>query len=313
MADCGVSAYPDTAISPTTCTACVSPCATCTAQTACITCASGFFLSGTSCGTTCTVNTFIMNNATNTCDPCDAICLTCSLIVSNCTSCTSPNVFYNDSCQSSCPSGGTLAPLNGVCTACDATCLTCSISITNCTTCNTSSANPYFFTNQCLTTCPQTYYNVSVTGTCVLCVTANINCVNCSSASTCLSCNTGFVFMQSTSQCLSVTPTGFVNISGIAVACTGECKTCSVAADNCTSCNTLNLEGNLCVTTCQVGFVPITQACLACTPNCSTCSGSQTACLSCLNGLNPQVYLTGGTCQQTCPANTYANGTTLIC
>ena len=227
-------------MSPTTCTACVSPCATCTGQTSCITCASGFFLSGTSCGTTCTTGTFIMNNSTNTCDPCNSICLTCSITTTNCLSCSSPNVFYNGSCLSACPSGGTLAPLNGVCTPCDSTCLTCSLTVTNCTTCNISSANPFLMSNQCLTACPPNYYNVSVTGTCVLCATAGINCVNCASSSTCLSCDLGFVFFQSTS-CLSATPSGYVNISGIAVACTGDCKTCSVTADNCTSCKTLNL------------------------------------------------------------------------
>ena len=181
-----------------------------------------------------------MNNSTNTCDPCNPICLTCSVTTTNCLSCSAPNVFYNGSCLSACPSGGTLAPLNGVCTPCDSTCLTCSLTVTNCTTCNISSANPFLMSNQCLTACPPNYYNVSVTGTCVLCATAGINCVNCASSSSCLSCDTGFVFFQSTS-CLSTTPSGYVNISGIAVACTGDCKTCSVAADNCTSCNTLNL------------------------------------------------------------------------
>ena len=253
-----------------------------------------------------------MNNSTNTCDPCNTICLTCSITTSNCTACSSPNVFYNGSCLSQCPSGGTLAPLHGVCTACDSTCLTCNNTVTNCTTCNINSANPYLMNNQCLTACPPTYYNVSLTGTCVLCATANINCVNCSSASTCLSCDTGFVFFQSTS-CLSVTPSGYVNISGIAVACTGDCGTCSIATDNCTSCKTLNLEGNNCVTTCLAGFVPINQICVTCTPNCSTCSITQTNCTSCLSGLNPIQYLTGFSCQTTCPDHFYPNATTLQC
>ena len=240
MASCGASFYPDTAVSPTTCTACVSPCATCTTQTACITCANGFFLAGATCSATCPTGTFIPNNATNSCDACNTICQTCSVTTTNCTACSSPNVFYNGTCLSACPSGGTLAPSNGICTPCDATCLTCSLTITNCTSCNLASANLYLVNNKCLTACPPTFYNVSTNGSCISCASAGINCVNCSSATTCLSCDTGFVFHLSTT-CLSTTPSGFVNISGVAVACTGDCSTCSVTTGNCTSCTTLNL------------------------------------------------------------------------
>jgi hypothetical protein len=59
-------------------------------------------------------------------------------------------VFYNGSCQSSCPSGGTLAPYNGICTPCIIQCLTCSLSINNCTSCNSSSTYIYFVNNSCI-------------------------------------------------------------------------------------------------------------------------------------------------------------------
>jgi proprotein convertase subtilisin/kexin type 5 len=161
---CVAGMYPRTSSDPALCVVCVSPCATCTSQTACITCASGFFLDNVTCTPTCRAGTTIANNATNTCDPCDSICLTCSVSTSNCTACSAPNVYYNGSCQSSCPAGGTLAPLNGICTACDATCLYCSLTITNCTQCNIASTFPYFVSNKCLSSCPEKYYNISLTG-----------------------------------------------------------------------------------------------------------------------------------------------------
>jgi len=77
---------------------------------------------------------------------------------------------------------------------------------------------------------------------CNLCSTLNIGCNNCSSTSTCHSCNTGFVFLSS--KCYNYVPIGYVNMSGIAVLCTGDCATCSVLPGNCTACVTRNLIGN---------------------------------------------------------------------
>lgn len=59
------------------CTACVSPCLTCTSSTACLSCVAGSYLLGTSCGTSCPLGTYIANPTTNNCDPCSTSCLTC--------------------------------------------------------------------------------------------------------------------------------------------------------------------------------------------------------------------------------------------
>lgn len=155
VATCDAGMYPQTSTSPAQCTSCVSPCATCTSATICITCRSGFYLQGNNtCASTCPANTSIANNSTNKCDSCDPICLTCSGTTATCTSCSTPNVYYNGACQSSCPSGGTLAPFNGICTPCVDSCLFCSETISNCTACNISSDFPYFVNNSCLSTCP---------------------------------------------------------------------------------------------------------------------------------------------------------------
>lgn len=312
VSSCVAGMYPRTSVDPVQCVSCVTPCATCTTQTSCLTCLGGFYMQDNStCTSTCPLNTTIPNNATNTCDSCVSMCLTCSGTTATCTSCTSPLVFYSGSCQSSCPSGGTLAPFNGICTPCDSTCLYCNVTITNCTSCGLSSSYPYLVGNKCLSACPEKYYNISLTGQCVSCATAGINCVNCSSASTCLSCDLGFVFFNST--CLGYTPSGYVNISGIAMACTGDCKECSVATGNCTSCKTLNLEGNLCVSNCTSGSIAVSQVCTACTSPCATCVGTLSNCTSCKSGLSPQLYLTGNSCQSICPTYTYPNSSTLTC
>ena len=198
-------------------------------------------LGNSTCATSCPVNTTVANNLTNTCDVCASICLRCVGSTTNCTACTAPKVYYNGSCADSCPPGGNLAPDSGVCTACNSICLTCSNTITNCTSCNTSSANPYFVNNTCLSSCPILFYNISSTGQCVSCVSANINCINCSSVSTCLSCDTSFIYFAANKSCLSTAPNGYVNISGVATLCNSNCATCSVTTTNCTSCTTGSL------------------------------------------------------------------------
>lgn len=214
MAGCVAGMYPDTSLDPSTCVLCKSPCATCTQETVCLTCLSGFYFFNGSCSSDCPADTSIKNNSTQTCDACNAICLKCSGTTSTCTACNSPLVFYNGSCQTECPSGGTLAPSNGVCTACNSVCLYCSGTITFCTACNLSSSNIFLMNNTCLSSCPMYYYNQSSTGSCLTCESANINCINCSSASTCYTCDNSFVFLNS--KCLNYVPIGYVNISGVA-------------------------------------------------------------------------------------------------
>ena len=96
---------------------------------------------------------------------------------------------------------------------------------------------------------------MSLTGQCLPCANLGINCINCSSATTCLTCDNSFVFLNS--QCLSVVPNGYVNISGTAYPCTGDCSTCSVTVSNCTSCKTMSLDGNACVSPCPLGTISV--------------------------------------------------------
>lgn len=240
VAGCTTGMYGSNAIDPPTCVACQSPCATCSSATTCLSCLTGyFFLNGTTCTTNCTPSVTIANAATHVCDPCSSQCRTCLGTINNCTACSDPMVFYNGSCQTGCPSGGTLAPLNGICTACVSSCQTCNSTIYNCLTCNLSSSTPFLVNSSCLTTCPPYFYNDSSTGSCYSCAASGQNCANCSSASVCLSCDTSYVLYNG--KCLNYVPVGYVNISGVAVICAGDCATCSVTTTNCTSCRNLSL------------------------------------------------------------------------
>lgn len=169
LAQCDSGSYPNTNQNPTLCVPCVAPCVTCTTQTACLSCNSTTFLLGTSCVTTCTANTTVMNTATRTCDPCDPVCATCSQISSNCTSCAANTALHNGNCVSTCP-----APLvikNGLCANCDSPCLTCSNTSTNCTSCISTSSTPHLHGNTCVAQCPSGFYNQTATGNCIDCTT----------------------------------------------------------------------------------------------------------------------------------------------
>lgn len=139
-----------------------------------------------------------------------------------------------------------------------------------------------------------------------------MNCDFCIDSTTCsTTCNTGFVYL--TGQCLGTVPSGYVNVSGIAMPCLGDCATCSATQTNCTSCKTNNLSGNLCLITCPSGTTSVNMVCTACSSPCLTCSGAVTSCLSCDPSITPSVYLSGTHCVTGCPSGRYANDTNNEC
>lgn len=122
--------------------------------------------------------------------------------------------MYNGVCYNTCP--GNLIAIENVCVPCDVSCRTCSITITNCTSCVTTSTTPYYYNNLCLAQCPNFYY-FNTFMNCLSCASLSIGCGNCSSPTVCLSCDPGYVLLNS--RCLSSVPDGYLNISGIAVPC----------------------------------------------------------------------------------------------
>lgn len=308
LSQCDYGMYPD---ATNTCVVCVAPCNACTNLTSCLSCVAGRFFYQTNCLVSCPANTTVANSSTNVCDPCSSNCLTCLGSTTNCSSCSVGTALYQGSCVTQCPDP--LVNKTGVCQPCDPPCLTCSQISTNCTSCISTSTTPHYFSNLCLDACPSTYYNETATSACLPCSNLGINCVLCKSATSCIACDAGFVFFPSNSSCLSFTPSGYANVSGIAVACAGDCATCDFLTTNCTSCKTLNLLGNQCMATCPSTFAPVFGVCTPCASPCMTCSQTTTQCTSCLSTIIPPVYLSGTNCVQTCPSSTYANSTLQQC
>ena len=89
--------------------------------------------------------------------------------------------------------------------------------------------------------------------------------------------------------CQSTCPAGYYGDTATnkCEACQLPCKTCAVAASNCTSCATGNLHANACPTTCPDGTMPNTdtQVCINCDANCKTCQDQIHICTSCNAGL----------------------------
>jgi len=317
LSACPTLFYLSNSTTPPQCVSCVSPCLSCTGLTSCLSCASGYYYYSQTCTSNCPVNLTIPNNATKNCDACNTQCATCSGTINNCITCSSTAALYNGQCVSQCPSP--LVINNGVCANCDTSCKTCSLIYINCTACYTNSSLPYLsLTNtslgSCLASCSFTYYGDLTNGACFKCSTLPLNCDNCSSASTCYDCNSGYIFYNS--QCLNYTPIGYYNNSGMATLCNSSCGTCVNLANNCTSCISLSLSYNRCIANCPSGTVSVNLICTACTYQgyyCFECYNIPTNCTSCYRNITPPVYLIGGSCLSSCPNYTYADTGSASC
>lgn len=135
---------------------------------------------------------------------------------------------------------------------------------------------------------------------CTRCSTAT-GCDSCTlSLTQCVTCLPTYYLVTSTSTCVTTCPsTLYPNTAlGTCTGCVAPCATCSVTADNCTSCTTGNLLNYRCVGTCPDGYYQLNSQCLSCNVNCSSCT-SASVCTRCVFGL----YLYSGNCVSTCPTN----------
>jgi hypothetical protein len=210
------------------CSTCILPCSTCISATNCLSCAnSSLFYYNNQCIVTCPALNTIANLTTMQCDLCASICLTCINTTSTCLSCNSTiapiYLAQNQTCVNSCP-----APLvvdGSNCSACVSPCSTCSVVKTNCTSCVNGTYLSLLTNGTCLTICDQFYFGNTTTLQCQSCTTiTGLNCENCIDSTRCKTCDTRFVFYSPNSSCLSQTPSGYTNISGIAVECVSNCS-----------------------------------------------------------------------------------------
>lgn len=171
----------------------------------------------------------------------------------------------------------------------------------------------YLYQNECLQLCPNFHYPDTFKY-CQLCSDFPARgCANCSSPSVCLSCDAGYVLLNG--NCLLTTPDGYLNISGVATACQGDCELCSLTLTNCTACKTLNLFINTCMQDCPSRTIALNQICEPCLSPCDTCVNSTSKCLTCTDDsslfLSQQQYKCVGAAL--CPDLTYPDTLTQVC
>lgn len=119
VTDCPITYYKNIYLQQ--CSVCVSPCYTCIDDYLCITCQSGFYLltgNTNQCVSGCPANVMVKNDVNRTCDPCNSLCLTCSIYTYSCTSCNNTLNLYlqGNTCTSICNSQFFIK--NNICSPC---------------------------------------------------------------------------------------------------------------------------------------------------------------------------------------------------
>jgi len=156
------------------CTICPPVCSTCTSNSSCQSCKSlngmAYFLTGSSCLFSCPQGQY-GDVPTLKCLSCAIGCSSCfGGDVNSCSSCKLDSVigvptdffliYQTTQCSTVCPPGQYGNTTSHTCMLCNVNCLTCVSTSTTCQSCGFSSigANLYLLANQCLLTCPNSYY-----------------------------------------------------------------------------------------------------------------------------------------------------------
>ncbi len=233
------------------------------------------------------------------CYSCIPPCFTCSVLLTNCTSCVSPNYLMasNNTCLSNCPSGYATNINTSACDSCNIVCSTCfGSTINECIACkNVSGINYYLNNTSCLANCPSGFYNDSISNLCIACTAP---CANCSINPT---------------NCTSCINSSYILVITTCTICTAPCVTCFNTLTNCTSCNTTTFYvalNNTCPASCPSGYAQntSTRTCDLCYTGCLTCTNaSSNGCTACTNVSGTNYYLNGTTCLLSCPSGSYNN------
>lgn len=268
------------------CEKCMGLCLNCLSSTQCLTCQSPYIYYDIDfqCLLACPSTHYELNYV---CKLCLAPCMTC-LDASTCLSC-SIGYYYNGTCLASCPQGTYANTTAGSCDVCASQCLSCEGSPSFCLTC----VSPYLlFESSCLLGCPSAlYYQLES-----LCLICSSPCLTCSSSSSCLSCQLGYLFSTS---CLSSCQDGYYSdtLTSACRPCSSSCLTCE-SQTICLSClSPLNLYSYSCISQCPSGTYAHNSICVNCLQPCSSCTNSS-YCLNCSIGYLSALTL--GTCLSSC-------------
>ena len=272
-----------------TCAACIANCDQCTDGTECVTCKSGFYYDtvGKSCGTTCPSGYRPNGGVCQACTT--ANCDTCPTSASVCTSCKNSFFFYSpdSTCLSTCPTRWREESSTKVCQQCtDSNCLTCPTAVGVCSSCKAG------------------YYKTT-SNTCAPC---NANCAQCTDGTSCIQCQSGYIYHPVDGTCVTSCPAGYRNNNGQCEACTtANCETCTTNKDVCTLCKSgffAYAPTSSCVSSCPTGSQQDTtnRLCITCAdPNCISCPSNTNICAQCkTNGYYLTSSKTCATCQSNC-------------
>ena len=198
-----------------------------------------------------------------------------------------------------CASGCTICLNQQLCERCDAPNYMLNY---NCV--SSCSAFVHFSVNMtCLTSCPTNYFQTT-NNTLKYCTSCSSPCQDCSNATFCLSCVSGFYYFNFT--CSTSCTSGYYadNTTNTCKNCISPCKTCT-SETSCLSCSLGFWDGSQCASSCASGQFADTanNVCSNCDTACLTCINSATTCTSC----NSSLIFYNSQCLSSCPARFYTN------
>ena len=238
---------------------------------------------------------------------CSSPCATCQTTDVVCTSCLAASAkpyFYDGDCHTGCKDGFTATSATE-CTQCQDPCVKCAGSVSKCTSC--VAPKPYLYSDTCNSTCqPGNWGDGS------LCAACSNPCLNCSSASDCLSCtkvvggvNAGKNTYLWGTTCILACNSGYLTNTSTFVCeqCDLKCASCSGTTATCTLCvDSKKVLNGDCVTSCPANgkYLDSGTVCEPCDPTCETCSGTVGSCVTC----SSTAFLYNNTCLGQCPTGT---------
>ncbi|CAD8102627.1 unnamed protein product [Paramecium sonneborni] len=283
------------------CLKCQENCDICINKISCLRCLNNFYFNGGNCLKICPNGYYGYDGV---CETCHFSCLTCDgPLQTNCLSCSSTLVYYNNECLPGCLNQQYQTTLN-ICQSCKENCATC-INENNCTQCI---YNYYLHpqTKDCVQQCNNGYMHNYIQRTCLKCYHGCSSCFG-QLINQCLTCYPDYVLYQN--QCLDAyCPKTTYQQSDICIPCDKNCWTCN-AQQPCLSCQSGYFYFNSkCITKCPNGYFANTnnQQCTQCKQNCQICDNANN-CSYCYNIYTNNgvinYFLLDNECVTSCPSN----------